>query len=369
MDKMKQLDAQMRAKMNEQKTAKATSPFKSTAEINAEIKRLESQVESGKLKMVDERKAVAEVSSLHKQKKGFGALDERQREIDNLKASIAEIKKQSSQPEHRELEAEYEKLNKEREALRSADQNKRGDINAARDALKEARDNQSQAWSNRKKLQDDYYQGRNKYREYEREAAKTREAKRKEERDEYLRSKKQAALESRMEEASLPAYGDEIRAADSVIHLIDPSSLSLASSAASAVSALAAQAQRVIDDSGIKGTKLAKKKDDDEDSYMAGATKKGKKGKKNKGQTNGDATPSSSSSSGASKDVLGKLWSPGSLDQFSTMKLDPPANAEAIPQTLEQVKAKRQFYLDDRDRKTKEVSQVFFDVAIKFSGD
>lgn len=343
--------------MNDQKTAKAQFSFKSTTEIDAEIKRLESQVESGKLKMVDERKAVAEVSSLHKQKKGFGALDQRQQEIDNIKAAIADLKTSSDRPEQRGLEADYEKLNKEMTSLRSADMEKRGDINAARDALKEARDKQNQAWTEKKKLQDEYYTAIRKSREYEREAARVRDAKRKADQAEFNRGKRQEALERKLEEASLPAYGDEIRAADSVIRLMDPSSVP--TTVIATISKLAATAERLVDDSGIVGTRLSSRKTEDEESYFVGTGgKKGKKNKKSKAQSDGEAT-SSTTSTVNSKDLVNKLWAPGSVEQFNLMDLEPPSNAEQISTVLEQVKEKREYYLKNRDSKTQEVSHLF----------
>ncbi|KAL9088241.1 MAG: hypothetical protein Q9159_003225 [Coniocarpon cinnabarinum] len=346
MDRIKTLDTQLKAKLNEQKASKQQIPFKSTDEIESEIQRLEKSVESGKLKMVDERKTVNDISALRRQKKAFGGIDERQRDIDRLKDSIADIKKSTDKAEHRQQQREFDRIKTELDEFHLARKDASKDADTAFEALKQARAESDKAYADLRRYKDAHYMAKQEYREYEREANKVREAKRKAEREAYLRSRKQEALERRLEEASMPAYGEEIRAAESIMRVVDPSSVPTTTS--STVSELAAKASRVVDATGIKGTVLSKK-DDDESYFVGGAGKKGKKGRKVK-----DAGSESSSLAPAAKDTLGKLWAPGSIEQFSKIGIEPPAAADDIPGVLEKAKTKREFYLGDRDRKTKE---------------
>lgn len=345
--------------MNEQKTAKAQIPFKSADDIEKEIQRLDKSVESGKLKMVEERKAVADISALRRQKKAFGTIDEREQEISTLKASIADIKKQSDKSEYRQHQQEFDRVKKELDEFYISKKDASKDHDAAFESLKQARTEQEKAWTELKQYKDAHYAAKRQYHDYEREANKVREAKRKAEREAYLRGRRQEALERKLEEASMPAYGDELRAAESVMRILDPSSVPSATSAST--SEFAAKASRTVDDSGIKGTRLTKKGDDD-DSYFIGGG--GKKGKKNKRTKDANADSPSTASSTTNKDVLGKLWAPGSIEQFSKLGVEPPSYADDVPGTLEKVKDKRQFYLDDRDRKTKEVSVLLLEVFI-----
>ena len=300
--------------------------------------------------MVEERKAVSDISALRRQKKAFGALDEREQEITNLKNQISEIKNQTDKAEYRQQQQEFDRVKKELDDLSLARKDANKDSDTAFESLKQARNEQDKVWTDLKQFKDAHYSAKRQFHEYEREANKVREAKRKAEREAYLRGRRQEALERKLEEASSPAYGDELRAAESVMRLLDPNSVPSTTTAAS--NEFAAKASRTVDASGIKGTPLTRKGGDEEAYFVGGGGKKGKKNKKSKDtQVEG-----SSASVAGGKDLIGKLWAPASIEQFSKLGVEPPSSSEDIPSVLGKVKEKRQFFLDDRDRKTKEVS-------------
>jgi len=99
MDKIKRLDENLKSRINEQKTARSKVQFKSVDEVNSEIDRLQKQVDSGTMKIVDEKKALADISQLNRQKKGFAGFDEAQKGIDEVKGQIAELRKTLDDPE------------------------------------------------------------------------------------------------------------------------------------------------------------------------------------------------------------------------------------------------------------------------------
>ena len=349
-DRIKALDNQLKAKMNEQKTAKAQIPFKSADDIEMEIQRLEKAVESGKLKMVEERKALTDASTLRRQKKAFGAIDEREQEIARIKTAIAEIKKQSDKAEYRQQQQEFDRIKKELDEFYISKKDAAKDHDTAFENLKEARAEQEKAWADLKQYKDAHYTAKRQYHDHERETNKIREAKRKAERDAYQRARRQEALERKLEEASMPAYGDEIRAAVSIMRILDPNSVPTNTTTPAAE--YAAKASRTVDDSGFKGTRLAKKGEDDDAYFVGASSKKGKKNKRNK-EPNADGAAAVTSA--GTKDMLGKLWAPGSIEQFSKLGIEPPSTANDTDGVLEKVKEKREFFLNDRDRKTQEV--------------
>lgn len=55
-EQIKKLDEQLKARIAEQKAARSRVAFKNVDEIDREISRLDKQVESGTMKLVDERK-------------------------------------------------------------------------------------------------------------------------------------------------------------------------------------------------------------------------------------------------------------------------------------------------------------------------
>ncbi|KAG9246535.1 hypothetical protein BJ878DRAFT_478239 [Calycina marina] len=68
-----------------------STPFQSVAEIESEIKQVNNQIDSGLLKIADERKALAQVSPLNKQGKVFSNFDSADREIDDAKGKLATL--------------------------------------------------------------------------------------------------------------------------------------------------------------------------------------------------------------------------------------------------------------------------------------
>src|SRR5690606_18332957 len=99
------------------------------------------------------------------------------------------------------------------------------------------------------------------------------------ERERFVKEKKRADAERLLEEAADPAFLEEIRRAVSLLRYLDPSSATVDKAPLLASSGLAAEAQRKVDDSGLKGVRLARKEDREDDYLPATSVKKGKKGK------------------------------------------------------------------------------------------
>lgn len=346
---MKVVDSQLRTRLAEQKDARSRISFKSVEEIDREIQRLEAQVGGGKMKIVDEKKALAEVTSLLKQRKQLVSIEASNSNIDALKATVNEIKKELHDPALADLSDEYDKISKEIDDIKAVQAQKHANLGELKDNAAKARANQDQKYNELRSLQDMYHVQRRSYLDYEREVGRRREAARKLEREQFLREKQRRILEENLEEASVPAYFEEIRAADILIRLLDPSYTP--SSGAAGPGEFAAVAQRTVNDSDLKGTRI-NKKDHDEESYFAGSqSRKGKKGEKSRkvGLT------SQASSKSASKD-LGVFMNERVLEQFNTVGMGPPSTQEEIPIILEKMKSKRELWTKDRQRKTDEVS-------------
>lgn len=297
------------------------------------------------MKLVDEKKALSDVTSLRKQRKAFGSITDQQKAIDGLKLEIAELRKDSDKPEYKALSDEYNRIQAELDTLQAEQDKQYKGLNATRDELKKARDLHDSKFKALKQIRDDHYAAKQAWYEYDREARKQREVKRAAENKAYQEDKRRRALEERLEEASLPAYEEEISASTSVLRLLDPTLGNVTQSVTP--NAYAATAQRIIDDSGMKGTKLSKK-DELEESYFAGTV--GKKGRKVRKGAAADGETKS-------KDAgVGHLWSPSAIEQFSKLGIEPPTSRDQIPSLSEMIQNKKEFWLGDRKRKTEEVS-------------
>jgi hypothetical protein len=336
-DKIKRLDEQLKSRITELKNSKGKINYKSVEDVDREIAHLQKQVDTGTMKLVDEKKALSEISALHKARKNFSGFDAQQKGIDDLKAQIAEQKKLLDDPEQKALSQKYTELQTELDALKAEQDDAFKNLKALREETDKARALQQEKWQAMKDYKDDYYQKKRAFADYDYQARKIRQEKRKKEQEEYTTNKRKEAAAKRLEEASSPAYMDEIIAAEGLIRYFDPSALPAKETAAA--SKFAASAQRTVDDSGLKGMRISKK-DNEEDYFVGTGGKKGKKGKK----------------APAAADAKFNL-SIGVIEELSKVGVNAPSSQADVPATVEKLNEKLAHWKSDQDRQTKEVSR------------
>lgn len=324
-------------------------PYKNVEEVDREIKRLEQQVDTGTMKLVDEKKALAEISSLRKQRKGFAGFDEAQKGIDDVKAQIAELRKSLDNPEATALSQKYDKINQELNSIKSDQDQAYKSLNSLRDERSKLHSEQQEKYSAMKDIKDKYYKASRAHREYEREQNRIRQEKYKSEMEAKQKERRKEAARQKLEEASQPAYMDEILTAGGLIRYFDPSSTE-AIKELRGPSGFAAEAQRTVEASDFKGTKVMKKDDLEENYFMGSGGKKGKKGKK--GGATGSPAPGTPSE--------GKFnLSIGIIEELAKVNVEPPMNQSDVPAVVEKLKTKRDHWKSEQDQKTKEVSYRF----------
>ncbi|GAD98109.1 nuclear segregation protein [Paecilomyces variotii No. 5] len=341
-EKINALDATLKSRIAEQNSSRSKLSFKNVEEIDREIARLEKQVDSGTLRLVDERKALADVSTLRKQRKNFAGLDDAQKQINDLKAQISELKKSLDNPEAKALSDKYAEIQKELDSIKAEQDSAFKNLNALRDERTKIHAEQQQKYTAIREHKDTYYKARKAYKEYEDEAWRIRRERQKAERDAFEREKKKKIADKKLEEASRPAYTDEILTAEGLIRYFNPAydfaSIGLTDKKDQGAN-YRAEVGRTVDDSGLKGMKVLKK---DEDDYFVGTGgKKGKKGKKS--NANGSAAP-------ADKFNLNI----GIIEDFAKIKVDPPMNQADVPAVVEKLAAKIVEWKKNQDTKTQE---------------
>ncbi|KAL7789053.1 hypothetical protein V8C37DRAFT_220868 [Trichoderma ceciliae] len=333
LDQIKRLDEQLRSRINEQKTAKAKVPYKSAEDVDHQIESLEKQVNSGTMKLVDEKKALADMSSLRKVRKNFGQFDDAQKQIDDLRAKIKEIKDSMEDPEQKALSEQYNKIQAELDTIKAEQDEAYKSLSTLRDERTKLQAEQQDKFTAIRKLKDDYYGQKKAFQAYEREARDKQRERQRLERERYVQERKKADAERVLAEASEPAYLDEIRRANSLLVFLDPT-FKAEKTPLLASSGLTAQAQRTVDESSLKGTKLVSKKDRDDE--YAPAQSKGKKGKKG-------------NSGGAQK---GFNCPPSVVEDCTFLNIEPPMSKEDVPGVTEKVKAKLEHWKEDQAAQT-----------------
>ncbi|KAI8961623.1 hypothetical protein F5Y11DRAFT_222070 [Daldinia sp. FL1419] len=356
LDQIKRLDEQLRSRIAEQKNARGKVNFKSVEDLDRQIENLEKQVNSGMMKLVDEKKALTEISNLRKQRKNFAQFDTSQKGIDELKAKIKEIKDSMDDPESRALSEQYTKIQAELDTIKAEQDEAFKNLNALRDERSKLQAEQQEKFQAIRKLKDEFYSAKKAFGEYEREARQRVRERQKAERDRIEKERKKERAQRLLQEASDPAYLEEIQRANSLLRYFDPSSAPAEKAPLLVDGGLGAQASRKVDDSGLTGTKLVRKEDRD-DEYLP-AVKKGKKGKKGGHAEKGFNLP------------------PAVINDCSELGINPPMSSEDVPAVVEQVRAKLEHWKSDQQAQTqrniekakKEIEKIEAEEAAEASG-
>ncbi|KAF2876792.1 hypothetical protein BDV95DRAFT_561577 [Massariosphaeria phaeospora] len=336
MEKVKKLDEQLKSRLTELKTAKGRVSFKSAEDVDREISHLQKQVDTGTMKLVDEKKALSEISSLNKLRKNFSTFDAQQKAIDDVKAQIADQKKLLDDPEQKALSQKYTELQTELDGLKAEQDDAFKSMKALRDQTDKARAEQQEKYTAVKQIKDTYYQQKRAFSDYDYQARKARQERRRQEQLEWQTGKRKEAASKRLEEASAPAYQDEILASEGLIRYFDPSALP--AKEATVASKYAASAQRTVNDSGFKGTRVSKKDDEQESYFVGGGSKKGKKTKK---------VPTATAETKFNLSI-------GVIEELAKVGVDAPSSQADVPATVEKLNEKLAHWKSDQERKTNE---------------
>lgn len=350
-EKINALDSTLKARIAEQNNSRTRMSFKNVDEIDREIARLEKQVDSGSMRLVDEKKALADISSMRKQRKNFAGLDEAQKVITDLKAQIASLKKSMDSPESRALSDKYSAIQKELDEIKAQQDGVFKNLNALRDERTKLHGEQQQKYTAIREIKDTYHKARKAYKVYEDEAWKIRRERQKAERDAFEREKKKKIADKKLEEASMLAYTDEILTAQGLIRHFNPSydfaSLGLVNKKDQG-SNYRADVGRTVDDSNMKGMRMVKKEDRGDDYFVGTGGKKGKKGKK--GSNTASPVPGTPTESKIN-------LSAGIIEDFAKVKIDPPMNQTDVAGIVEKLAGKITEWKKDQASKTEEVSR------------
>lgn len=338
-------DAQLKSQVAELRTSRSRIPHKNLEEVDQEIKRLTGLVDSGTMKITEEKKALDMISNLQSKRKAFAGFDESQKRIEGLRAQITELRKTLDIPEVKTLSQNYDELNKELSAIKAEQDKAYNELDVLRKERTALNSDQQAKYAAIKEIKDNYFKARTAYRDYEQEQFRIRQERAKFERDAHQREKRRKIADQKLEEASKPAFAEEISVAEGLIRFFEPSSIEAAKSLRGP-SGFAAEVQRSVDDSDIKGTKICRK-EEREDNYFAGTGgKKGKKGKK--GSATGSPAPSTPTE--------GKFnISIGIIQELAKVNVEPPTSQAGIPAVVEQLKTKRAQWKADQASKTQEV--------------
>ncbi|THH11731.1 hypothetical protein EW145_g449 [Phellinidium pouzarii] len=358
MTQLKSINEGISKKIKDLQAAKSKTQFKSVAEVDAHIKQLEKQVESGSMKLVEEKRALQEISQCKRLRRTVESFEADQESIERDRATVDELRKQLDDPEARAVsehadgvKAELDQLKKDSDEA-YANRNKlfdeRNDLKAQVDELYRQK---RESMSKYKEDNDRYWTKVNEDRARRTEKARAQRL------AEEEAKKKETALRLR-EEAEMPAYQSQIEDCQTLIEYLSgkssgPMKLSTSIDPVAAARKLAGVPKLDLRqvDGDVDGLVVRKKKGDNNEAYFIGG--KGKKGKRSSAKTTpvpaaeGDATPVPS--------FTGALNMPlPTLAALLSLSIPPPASAVDVPRAIEDLKTKKAWFEANQARVTAE---------------
>jgi hypothetical protein len=250
-------------------------------------------------------------------------------------------------PESKALSEKYNKIQGELDVLKAEQDDVHKNFNALREEKDKLNADQQEKWLALKAVKDNFYHANRAAQQYEYEARMKAKERRKAEQEAFEKEKKKERAQRMLAEASDKAYLDEIRRAESLLRFLDPS-YKKENAPLQAPSQFQAQAQRTVNDTGIKGVKVVKK---DEEDYFAGIGGKKKKGRR---------SAAAADSGAATPPAPGKYSCPPSvMEDCASMGIEPPMSAADIPEVREKVMEKLAHWRTDQDAQTQKVRTYF----------
>ncbi|WFD32827.1 multicopy suppressor of BFA (Brefeldin A) [Malassezia sp. CBS 17886] len=340
-DEIKAAQDEIASRVKQLQASKSKAPFKSQGELDARIAEMEAQIESGAMKIVEERKALNEVSLLKKSRRTMEQLTAQQAQIDALRAQVDKLRGTLDDPESQALNRRYDDIKLELDAL-SREQEKvvgsRSKLLAQRTALSKTLDELYQA--RRDRLAAYHAEGDKYYAKVSAERERRQEQQRRE-RLQADHSRQEQDEEQLREEAALPAFAKEIEDCDVLIRYFSGERDAAGAPAAPAPVPAAGRAgdpSPMPPPAAPDGAIVARRKDEDDSYFVAsgGKKNKGKKGRAAKTDDNTDA-----------------LHVPfGMLSALLGLSIPPPLSGADLPRVVDNLKLKREYFVSNQDSAT-----------------
>lgn len=332
-DEIKTIDQRIAGRVKDIQAARAKLPARSPEEVEKRIEQLEDSVESGQLRILDEKKALTEISQLKKSKTAFTNIAKIEEAIATDRAAVAEIRASIDDSESKALHTRAGEIIKEIDGHRAEKQK----VKKSRDELYSTRDKAFEekhaANAELQALRDEYYGKLKAYQDQYSADMAVRREKEKEERQAFEKEKRLANAKAKLESASTPAYGIEIAETENLLGFFEgqlPSSTDTSAASTPAPTPAKDDSKVIKKDIGI---------------FMEGTG--GKRSKKRGG-------------SKADKFNLNLTV----IESLSALNIGIPGSKSDVPTVVEQLRTKLNHYKDNQDRVTKEnIAKAEADIA------
>ncbi|KAF8975049.1 hypothetical protein BGZ46_009484 [Entomortierella lignicola] len=340
-DQLNALNNSLKKKITDLKAAQDKLPYKTQDAVDAQIAKLERQVDSGSLKLVEEKRALTEISSLKKAKKTVEAIQAQQIAIDADKSAIAALKETIDDQTAKALSAEYDQIQAQLDEIRKVKDEawkKRNDLFDERTRLQSELDAE---YLRKKTVNDEYFAALREYQKFQQEEQVRKREEFQAKKQQELEEKRLAIAKEERELAEIPAYTNEIVTCDSVYRYLlqfSNDEKRITEAAASAPAGTSNLNVRQVDTTANvpSGVMLTKKADKEEEVFFAGKSKKSKGPKEKKVEGNSFKLPLAV------------------LEQLFDLKIVVPTSPADLGKTLDALVEKRDFFKANQEKATAE---------------
>lgn len=330
---IKTIDEQVNKKIKDIQASKSKVSYKSVEDIDKEIKRLEKEVDSGSLKLVEEKKILTEISNLKKAKKSFPAFAETQKSIDEDKAKIQTLRSQLDNYNGKAISDRFNEVQAELEKLRSQQQKDYKSKNVLYENRASAEKSRDEIRTQIRKLKDDFFAQKRAFDEQQKIDQAARVEREKAERAAAEKEKKKHDAEEKLEAAKEPAYASQIHLAESLLEYFDPEYKR--ESPTNKFNSVSASVNKTSNSRQVEsipaGAQIVKK---NEEAFFAGSG-----GKKNKKKAKESDKVSMNLSI---------------IEGLGSLNITVPTSKGEIPNTIQSIKEKIEYYKENQDRVTAE---------------
>ncbi|KAG9015537.1 hypothetical protein FRB94_000142 [Tulasnella sp. JGI-2019a] len=349
LNELKSINDSIAQKIKDLQAAKGKSQFKNVAELDAHIQKLDAQVESGNMKLVDEKRALQEISNAKRQRRVIERYQAQQETIDAEKARADELRNQLDDPELKAVSERFDAIKAELDVIKKESDESYASRNVLYDERNELQTRLDVVWSKKKAAAQSYREAQDTYwvkmqEDRARKAEKAREARQAAE-DE----KKKEIIDRLREEGSAPAYQSQIEDCQTLIDLLSgTASTSMSAFVTGREAASVPELDlRKVDEAIDKNLVVVKKKGEEENYFVA--TKKPKAAKKG-GKANGTVPPEPTPAAATTSE---KYRLPlQTLGALASLSIPPPTSATEVPQTIENLKIKKEWFVANQEKQT-----------------
>ncbi|KDQ21037.1 hypothetical protein BOTBODRAFT_152046 [Botryobasidium botryosum FD-172 SS1] len=341
LDEVKAIQATVQKKAQELQTAKQKAPFKTVADLDARIKQLEGQVESGSLKLVDEKRALTDISTYKRFRRSVETFQADQEAIDADRARADELRKELDDPESKAISERFDAIRAELDEIKKAGDEAFANRNKLFDERTELQGQLDTLYGQKRESAQQFREANDRYWQKVNEDRARKAERYRAQRDAAEQEKRQEIADRLLEEAQIPAFQTQIEDCQTLIDYFSGKTSGITTPSATlfpraGLTGVPKLELRKVEQELGEGVIVRKKKGEEDDTYFVSSKGKGKKSK----PPSGISTPSSPSL-GSSSQLNIPLPTLSALMQHA---IPPPTSSADVPRTIENLKTKKAWY-------------------------